>query len=669
MPTPRKRTAKKATAKKATAAKVKADGAVEGALVTDDGGRPVTDDGGRPVVIDAARRIATAIRHLVMAICRLVRLVASRPVQLALANTPGLLTAASPAAPEVNLQARTITGLIVPYGQVGETSQGRVTYARGSLRLPTDTRRVKLLVEHDQGQAVGYATGFDDREDGLYATFHVPPGAAGDQVLLSASYGVRDGLSVGVQLDDVTRQHLRRAQASGGGAVAATGQLREVSSVSVPAFDDSRVAAVASAELVVSAWSDPTNTGGNAMPCTICHQHHAVGVACPSSPPPATASTPAPPAPSPTPDPAPAPTPPAPTPDPAPGPDAPPLATAGAAALVTAEASVYSLDGTGPSLVRDAYYAGMHRDPESAERLARFNAQLNTGNAPSVLAVAAVTTTADLDGDQAFGLAQPTYRPDLLRAAVDRARPIISRLSTITITSAAPFTIPMEGEFDGVADHVEGTAHVPEGTLTGGDATLTPKAVSGAYRVSRELVDASNPAIDRIAVRAMVRDYRRLTEAKVVAALAAVGAADLGVDTLMELRAKLIDFMGDDDTMADFVAAGRTFMATLAAETDGNDRPMLATYGAGTLPSVGQARPGWTGVSIDGTELVRASAVAPAEAYIVEADAVLWAESRTQTFRFDEVEGPGVIKLALWGYCGAAVIDAAGVDRLTTAAA
>ena len=52
----------------------------------------------------------------------------------------------------IDVTARTISGLVVPFGQVGETSQGRLQYGPGSLRW-SDPRRVKLLVEHDQRHA------------------------------------------------------------------------------------------------------------------------------------------------------------------------------------------------------------------------------------------------------------------------------------------------------------------------------------------------------------------------------------------------------------------------------------------------------------------------------------------------------------------------------------
>jgi len=600
-----------------------------------------------------------------------------RAPQLVLCTGPQLSTAAATGqGVTVDQTRRTISGLLVPYGPVGATSQGRLRFRQGSLSW-SDPKRVKLLIEHNQREVVGYATELTDTAEGLRGTFHVPEGAAGDLALAEAASGLRDGLSVGVQLDDATATRLRRAN---GSAVDAVGQLREVSSVSVPAFDSARVDNVAASttDLVVSAWHDEhpnPHQEGNAMPCSLCGQNHAPGVACPTPAPapavtaPATATAAAAPATGQAvdttaaagltpPAPAAAVAPPA---SPAPQPAPAPLAVAGAAYAVASEPATYTFDADGPSLVVDAWRARMHGDSEAAQRLHRFNAELAQGNPASVMALAAVAVTADVPEF----IGPTTYRPDLLRAAIDRARPIVSRIGTTPIRNAQPFTIPVEGEFDGVADHVEGTAHVPEGTLTAGDATLTPKAASGAYRISRELVDQSNPALDRIALRAMVRDYRRYTEGKTVAAFAAAAGAGTVVTGYMNIRAALAAFVGDDDLGADELFASKTYLAALLGETDAQDRPLL-----GTTPSPGGAgtiRAGYTGAIIDQTEVVRAGSLPAGDAYAVQNDDVLLVESPVQQFRFDEVEGPGIIKLALWAYFGAAVLDATGVVRFKLA--
>lgn len=558
--------------------------------------------------------------------------------------SPSLLTAAAGSPASTSRAARTISGRIVPYGPAGQTSFGRLTFAVGSLVLPDDPKRVKLLVEHDQRHVVGHATGFEERPDGLYATFHVPETPAGDEALTLVEAGLRDAFSVGTQLDDATLTRLYRTER--GGTVAARGTLRETSLVSVPAFEDARIDAAAAGALVVSAWSDsavPT-TERNLMPDTATVD--AAELVTASSPDTAGA-------------------PPAPSSAPVVSAPEPVLAVAGAAAHVTAEAATYTFDGAGPSLVRDAWNHRVHGDGEAGARVARFNAELETHNPASTLALAAVAVS-DPVPDEFFK--SPTQRGNLVNLALDRARPLASRLSTVTITDATPFYVPRTGEFTAVGDHVEGTPHVAEGALTLDADVVRPRAVSGAYRVSRELVESSNPALDRIAVAAMVRDYRRHSEAKVGAALLLAKPAPdaTGVNTTMELRAQIIEFSGDDDEVPDFLVAGRTFYATLAAEVDGEGRPMLPTTGPAN--ALGTMRAGATGSSVDGVEVARAATVAATDAWLVRAEDVLFAESTAKTFRFEEAEGPGIIKLALWAYVAAAVLNVDGVRRLSSAA-
>lgn len=575
------------------------------------------------------------------------------------------LTTFATSALTADLGDRTVEGLILPFNAPGATSDGLLTFAPGSLTWHEDLSRVKLLVEHDQNRPVGHAVELRETSAGVWGRFRVATGDEGDAVLLGVAERIRDGLSVGVNLDSATVARLRRA--APGQAVAAGGRLRETSAVTVPAFDDARAAAGAARVPAMASARLTTMTGAPADP----------GPTAPTAP----ASTPG--EQGPTPPPA------------APvatatsavvtGGGAPPTEFAGprppagaGAVTVTREPATYRFDGSdGLSLVRDAFAARMDGNPEAAARVARFNAELRAGSAQAVSALmsaaGALTTaidspamTDDVGIPSAF-LPTPN-RSDLMLRAIDLGRPILSRLTRTPLTNAQPFLVPIEGEFSGVALHTEGTAHAAEGTMTLTDAPVTPRAVSGAYRVTRELVDSFNPAIDGIVMRAMLRDYRRVTEQTAADTLAAAAAATGGVDTAMELRAALAAFVDDDDEPADFVAASRTMIEALFAEVAADGRPMIAGYGGTSAPSpTGPRGPGYLGVNVDGTEVVRASRVTADTALMVRASGVLFAESAAQQFRFDETEGPGIIKLALWAYFAVAKLEADAVGLLTIA--
>jgi hypothetical protein len=218
----------------------------------------------------------------------------------------------------------------------------------------------------------------------------------------------------------------------------------------------------------------------------------------------------------------------------------------------------------------------------------------------------------------------------------------------------------------GVGDHTEGTAHVAEGDLAVGDVTVTPGAISGAFRLSREVIDATNPALDKMALRAMTRGYQAATEAKVAAALAASDSvADVSINTVQKLRASLnayYDAMLEDPSA---VAAHPGFYSALLADVDTTGRPMLASVNPAN--AAGTVKAGHTGADVDGVEIFKAYSVSANDAFLYRAEDVLIGESGLQTFRFEEVEGPGVVKLALWSYFVAKVTRAGSVVKITSA--
>lgn len=600
------------------------------------------------------------------------------------AATGGQLVTFDAAADSGDLAAdvaeRTITGMVVPFGVAGGTSDGLMTFSPGSITWHGDVGRVKLLRAHDQDAPLGRAVELAETDAGIVGTFSVAAGPEGDALLAQVGDGRRDGLSVGVFLDAATEARLRRAAA--GQVVAAAGRLREVSAVTVPAFDDAR-ATVGRQLAAASAGPRLTRfTGGNGGGDNPAAPADPADPTLPPAqpdqpnyPPPLDPNAPQPPQPGTTPA--------QPTQASAP---AVLRAAAGAALTVSSTPSTYRFDGNPqrPSMVRDVYLANFGGGEDrsgAAARLDTYNRELRDGNAQSIgaflRAAGDLATFADIPSPaERADVGVPGYlpannlRPDLMLRAVDAGRPIASRLNRIPITSPQPFALPIEGEFEGVGLHTEGTPHVAPGTLSISDSIIQPRAMSGAYVVSRELADSTNPALDSMAARAMLRDYRRESEGVIVAALAASDAvADLSVNTAIELRAALAAFVNDDDEPADFVAVSRQMIEALYAEVDADGRPMIAGPGSTAPTAVTSRGAGYTGVGVDGTELVRASRVPANEGFMIRKDGVVFVESAVQQFTFTEILGPGQIKLALWAYVGAGVARPEDVARITTGAA
>lgn len=532
---------------------------------------------------------------------------------------------------EANKQDRTLSGLILPFGAVGNTSIGPVTFDKGSVAIPEKVARIKLLSQHDSNQPLGYATEIREEADGLYGTFQLGEGPLADEALAMSADGRRDGFSVGVRLDDAAKEALWNWD--GGDPIKGSGELFETSHVTFPAFEDARVAESLAAGADENTILVATVAASNGKGVTMSDNTNATAAEVTAEAQTVAAATPN------------------------------PVQVEQVTAQVTSEPAIYTFNGQGPSFVRDAFNARFSNDFEAAQRLHKFNESLKAQNARQVgVLTAAVEDRTSLD----VPFPAEGYRPTLIEA-IDLGRPLVSRIGTNPLTDATPFRLPVEGDFTGVGDHTEGTAHATEGDMTMTDVTVTPGAVSGAYRISRELVDASNPAVDALALKAMLRNYRSVTEGKVVTALAAADAtATVNINTVLELRSEINSYWDLINESPTGVASSTTYYATLLADVDGSGRPHLAYNPQNNVGGIASA--GYTGATVDGVEVFKASGVSANDAYLFHKDFMFVGESAVQTFRFDEVEGPGIIKLALYAYFVAKSLKDSSVVKITSAA-
>ncbi len=141
---------------------------------------------------------------------------------------------------ECSISERTISGKIVPFeNEVGFTSAGKVVFAKGSISIP-DSPKPKLLLEHDPKKPIGRLVSFNEKEDGIYATFKVSNTTRGNDALIEASEQLRSGLSVGVEVEDGKREgDIYRVLAS---------KMVETSLVQAAAFKSAEVLSVAASE-------------------------------------------------------------------------------------------------------------------------------------------------------------------------------------------------------------------------------------------------------------------------------------------------------------------------------------------------------------------------------------------------------------------------------------
>jgi HK97 family phage prohead protease len=144
-------------------------------------------------------------------------------------NIPMVVTAA-------DTIKRTITGTIVTWNEQGNTSVGPTVFSADSIEM----KPVKLLLEHDRTRPIGKMVAHNVTSSGIEATFKIANTMAGEDALVEATEGLRDGFSVGAQINEWTNVK--------GVMQITSASLDEVSLVTDPAIDSARVSEVAASE-------------------------------------------------------------------------------------------------------------------------------------------------------------------------------------------------------------------------------------------------------------------------------------------------------------------------------------------------------------------------------------------------------------------------------------
>ena len=137
-------------------------------------------------------------------------------------------------------ERRIIAGQIVPFCSVGNTSDGRVIFERGSIQIPA-VSKIKLLAQHNTNDPIGRAKSFSETASGIDGVFKLSAASKASDYLVMASEGLIDGLSVGVEV-------LASKEMKDGTMVVTSAILKEVSLVESPAFTEARVLEVAASE-------------------------------------------------------------------------------------------------------------------------------------------------------------------------------------------------------------------------------------------------------------------------------------------------------------------------------------------------------------------------------------------------------------------------------------
>lgn len=556
----------------------------------------------------------------------------------------------------VDAETRTIRGLAVPWGKWATFQGRRYRFLRGGLKWSA-VNRVKLLRDHVNSAAVGKAISLEDTDVGLSAAFRVSRHPDGDTALALAADEVLDGLSVGVDWrpEDVVPDPLMP-----GAYLVRSAALREVSLTAVPAFDDSRLTSVTA-----------SRNGGTMHTCEHCHETLTPGVAhtcpTPAAAPPAAVTlsadqftalmargtppaTPATPAAAPPADPRPTVNPNSPT----------------TAATFVSEPAPYRFDRGGN------LQAGSHdfgRDVISALRDGDQGAYDRSMSFVQAQFDVVTTNVNELN---------PTRnRPDMYVDQRDFRYPIWNAISKGSLSDITPFTFPKFSSAGSlVAAHVEGS-EPSSGTFVTTLDTVTPTALSGKAKISRETWDqGGNPQIGNLIWRQMQKGWFEALEAAAVAILDAAsptqidfsgtpGLANDDLDQALTAALAALQFIRGGFTMDTAFAQIDLFKALVAAAGADGRRLYPAL---GPANANGTVRGRWSGVDVNGVAFLPAWALAAtgtvsASSYLFDREVVHGWASAPQRLTIDKTEVANVY-IGIWGYKATVISDVTGVREL-----
>jgi hypothetical protein len=524
---------------------------------------------------------------------------------------------------------RTVSGVLLPFGAVGENASGRWRFSKGSVDwAKSAVSRVKLNREHDRRDLLGAATGIREGDSGVTASFKVARGDAGDLALSQAEDSVLDGLSAEVDILDyavdptdssvylVTKARLTGAALTGS-----------------PAFDDARLTSVAASNTEGNTAMTEATTGPTApaAPAAAPAQadlstivREAVAAALGSIEAPATVN--------------------------------PRRATATA----VREPLPYGFNGRRGEheFSADLFSAARDANGEAAQRVEKFMAQ----------------AFADVSSDDVNELNPTRNRPDLFVDNLSYEYPIWSTINKGTIPDATPFTVPKFSSAGSlVAAHTE--SNEPSGgTYVTTGQTITPGALSGKVEITRETMDqGGNPQVSTLIWNEITRAWFEALEAKAVVMLDALtptgititaGATDADLEASLTSQLAALQYIRGGNRFRDFFVQVDLFKALVGAVDDTGRKlfPVLSPANAtGTTEAffsavnVGglAARPAWG--------LAATGAVA-ASSYLFNRDDVHGWATPPQRLNFEyEVKS---VWLGVWGYAATANTRLGGVREV-----
>ena len=502
-------------------------------------------------------------------------------------------------------ERRVIAGKIVPFEVPGNTSAGKVVFAKGSIEVG-DPGKIKMLMQHRNDKPIGRMQKFNEAEDGIYASFKISASMSGQEALILAGEQLIDGLSVGV---DVIKSSQKKDYIYVTSAV-----LKEVSLVESPAFgENAKVSKVAASEGEADATNQPTTESEAIVENTTEPTATPVVETAPVE-----------------------------------------------AARPTISASFY----TEPrSPIRTQAHMLEHSikaklgNHESAQWVMKAEAD-----------VAKYLTAADdsFTTNPAFNPTQ--FVPTVVDTLIG-SRPAVDAIGTRALPAAGmTISVPKITTSGTVAETAEAAAPSETGIVSS-YVNLTVKKYSGLQRYSLEVLERSSPDFFQAMLENMTRAYNKATDAAVIAALTAGGAqANPQAATSNGIIAYIAEqapaaYKGTGELATAYIAGTGQWQLLIGAK-DSTDRPIYTA--SQPMNAAGSASPTSLRGNVLGLDLYvdpnAVSTVIDESAFIVVPSAVSIYESPILRLSTN-IPTSGEIETSLYGYMAVGVLVSEGVRR------
>lgn len=326
----------------------------------------------------------------------------------------------------------------------------------------------------------------------------------------------------------------------------------------------------------------------------------------------------------------------------------------------------YRRSGGQFSFVGDHYRATKSGDREAAERLIVHNRHMagvygrkENVHLRDVLGGGATTFGA--------GLVPPVWMTELFAPVMHRRLRLARVVRNVPWPgSPFPWTIPVAStaaQTTVVAEGVNSTESDPSYVLL----TVSPKTIMGYAEVSRQMLDASNPAVDALIWDDLIGSFFDNAELELITALnaqAGVNAVTVsaGVLTTTDMRLQrdgLLDAIAtvSDSSAgdADIFVSRNSRWTTYLKFTDTTGRPVILAqrYNPQNAIGTGDLSGGFaTPVQgfLENLVAITTPSVGASTGFVANSQEIVFSLSPPMQFRFDEPAGPALIRVGVWGY-------------------